>query len=190
MRKIRYAYIFDFDGVLVRTMEAHFQCYKQALREAGVPIVRKQFFHQAGMTGLEQIRYFVERAGVKANIEEIYRRKREIWEKSPRTVTDIDCNVEFLRILRAAHVPVAIASGSSRRTILPIMKQHGIEADTVVGADDVRRGKPHPDLFLCAARRLGIPPKHCIVVEDSDVGIEAARAANMKAIRFYDNEGD
>lgn len=190
MRKNRYAYIFDFDGVLVRTMEAHFQCYKQALVEFGVPIDREQFFHQAGMTGQEQIRYFVERAGVQVKIEEVYRRKRVIWKKNSRAVTAIDCNVAFLRMLRAANVPVAIASGSSRRTILPIMKQHGIEADAVVGADDVRHGKPHPDLFLCAARRLGISPQNCIVVEDSDVGIDAAKSAKMKAIRFYDNEGD
>jgi len=188
MKKKRYAYIFDFDGVLVRTMEAHFQCYKQALKEFGVPINHKQFFHQAGMTGQEQIRYFVERAGVKADIGEIYRRKRAIWDKNRHAITTIDCNVAFLRMLRAADVPVAIASGSSRRTILPIMKQLGIETDVVVGADDVRRGKPHPDLFLCAAKRLGVSPKYCIVVEDSDVGIDAARAATMKAIRFYDNE--
>src|ERR1035437_3834433 len=141
MRKKRYAYIFDFDGVLVRTMEAHFQCYKQALAEFGVPIDRKQFFHQAGMTGQEQIRYFVERAGVPVKIEEVYQRKRAIWEKSSRAVTAIDCNVAFLRM-------------------------------------------------LCAARRLGISPQNCIVVEDSDVGIDAAKSAKMKAIRFYDNEGD
>jgi HAD superfamily hydrolase (TIGR01509 family) len=51
----------------------------------------------------------------------------------------------------------------------------------------VKRGKPHPDLFLCAAEKLGVPPSHCIVIEDSDAGIDAARAAGMKAMRFYDN---
>lgn len=190
MRKKCYAYIFDFDGVLVRTMEAHFQCYKQALAEVGVPIDRSQFYHQAGMTGQEQIRHFVERAGVQVEIEEVYRRKRALWDTGRHVIKTIACNLAFLRMLRAAHVPVAIASGSSRRTILPIMQEHGIEVDAVVGADDVRRGKPHPDLFLCAARRLGIPPRNCIVVEDSDVGIDAAKAAKMKAMRFYDNEGD
>jgi HAD superfamily hydrolase (TIGR01509 family) len=86
-------------------------------------------------------------------------------------------------------VPVAIASGSSRQSILPVLKQYEIEVDAVVGAEDVARGKPYPDLFLCAAQRLGQPPANCIVVEDSDVGIEAARAAKMKAMRFYDNDG-
>jgi beta-phosphoglucomutase-like phosphatase (HAD superfamily) len=185
-----FAYIFDFDGVLVRTMDAHFRCYKQALEEVGVPIDRGQFYRQAGMTGHEQIQYFADRAGVKVDAEAIYRRKRAIWDAGDHVITAIGCNVELLRALRAAGVPVAIASGSSRRSVLPVMKQHGLEADAVVGAEDVRRGKPHPDLFLCAAERLGRLPADCIVVEDSDVGVEAARAANMKVMRFYDNEGD
>ena len=70
------------------------------------------------------------------------------------------------------------------------MREHGLEVDAVVGAEDVARGKPHPDLFLCAAERLGRPPADCIVVEDSDVGIEAAQAAKMRVMRFYDHEGD
>lgn len=185
-----FAYIFDFDGVLVRTMEAHFQCYKQALEEVGVPIDREQFFHQAGMTGREQIAYFASRAGASVDIEAVYRRKRAVWEAGDLAATAIDCNVAFLRMLRAAGVPVAIASGSSRQSILPVIRQLDIEADAVVGAEDAARGKPHPDLFLCAAQRLGRPPANCIVVEDSDVGIEAARAAKMKVMRFYDNEGD
>ena len=66
------------------------------------------------------------------------------------------------------------------------MERYGIEVDAVVTADDVKRGKPHPDLFLCAAEKLGVPAETCIVVEDSDVGIEAAIAAGMGVMRFYD----
>jgi HAD superfamily hydrolase (TIGR01509 family) len=187
---MKFAFIFDFDGVLVRTMEAHFRCYQRALDEVGVEIDRGQFYRQAGMTGHEQIRYFADRAGIQVDVEAVYQRKRTIWEAGDYAVTAIDCNVTLLRALRAAGVPVAIASGSSRQSVLPVMKQHGLEVDAVVGAEDVARGKPHPDLFLCAAERLGHPPADCIVVEDSDVGIEAARAAKMKVMRFYDNQGD
>ena len=91
-------------------------------------------------------------------------------------------------LLKKAGVPVAIATGSSRPTIDPIMRMHGILPDAVVTSEDVERGKPFPDLFLSAADLLGVPPARCIVVEDSDVGIEAAAAAGMKAMRFYDNE--
>ena len=144
---MKFAYIFDFDGVLVRTMEAHFRCYQRALEEVGVPIDRGQFYRQAGMTGQEQIRYFAQRAQVSVDVEAVYRRKRAIWEAGDQVVTVIDCNVALLRA-------------------------------------------PSPALFLCAAERLGTPPADCIVVEDSDVGVEAARAAKMRVMRFYDQPGD
>ena len=179
------AYIFDFDGVLVNTMGAHFECYKQALAEAGVPIDRAQFYRQAGMTGIEQIRYFIDKAGLATDAKQVYARKRVIWQSHPPKTDGIACNLELLKLLRANRVRVAIATGSSIATIRPIMAEHGIEVDAVATADDVEHGKPFPDLFLCAAQKLGVPPTACIVIEDSDVGIEAALAAGMKALRFY-----
>ena len=180
-------YIFDFDGVLVNTMEAHFACNQQALAEEGVPIDKTQFFSQAGMTGREQIRYFAAKAGKSVDIEKVYRRKGELYESFVGEATIIECNLLLLQMLRANGCPVVVASGSSHKSIDPVMKRFGIVADAVVTSADVSRGKPHPDLFLKAAERLGLSPSHCIVIEDSDVGIEAAVNAGMKAMRFYDN---
>ena len=186
---MEYGYIFDFDGVLVRTMEAHFQCYKQALAEVGVPIDKKQFFFLAGMTGREHIKYFADKAGVKVDVDAVYQKKRQIWDAggAPSAITAIECNLKWLRMLRANGVRVAIASGSSRPSILPAMNLHHIEVDAIVSAEDVSVGKPDPELFLRAAEWLGIKPENCIVVEDSDVGIASAKAAGMKSLRFYDN---
>ena len=184
---MEYAYIFDVDGVLIDTMEVHFQCYKQALHEVNVPIDKAQFFRQAGMTGREQIRYFAGKAGLLIDVEQVYQRKRQLFEVYPGNFTVIECNVGLLRVLRASGIPIALASGSSKRSWLGIVKKFGIPADAMVGAEDVQKGKPNPDLFLCAAERLGVPPSECIVIEDSDAGIEAAKAAGMKALRFYNN---
>jgi len=184
---MNYAYIFDVDGVLLRTMEAHFECYKQALLEAKVTIDKAQFFRQAGMTGREQIMYFAQKAGVAVEVEKVYARKRELFENYIENVDTIKCNVELLRVLKAAKFPVAMASGSARRSWVPLLAKFGIQADALIGAEDVKRGKPHPDLYLLAAEKLGVPPSDCIVVEDSEVGIDAAKAAGMKAMRFYDN---
>jgi HAD superfamily hydrolase (TIGR01509 family) len=63
----------------------------------------------------------------------------------------------------------------------------GVEADALIGAEDIKRGKPNPDLYLCAAARMGVPPRFCIVVEDSEAGIEAAKAAGMNAMRFHEH---
>jgi HAD superfamily hydrolase (TIGR01509 family) len=178
-------YIFDFDGVLVDTMPLHYASYSQALYEAGVALDKKQFYYQAGMTGREQIRYFCEKAGVEADIEEIYRRKSELAQSNIHLATPILSNINLLKILKAAGHPVAIASGSSKPSIIPISEKFGIEVDTIVSSEDVSHGKPHPELFLTAAKRLGVPPGDCVVFEDSEVGIEAAKAGGMKAMRFY-----
>jgi len=180
------AWIFDFDGVLVNTMEAHFASYGRALAEAGVPIDRARFFSQAGMTGREQIAWFARAAGKAIDVEAVYLRKGEIARESTVVPQPIPANIELLRLLRAGGHRAAIASGSSRPSIEPVMRTLGIQADALVTAEDVTRGKPHPDLFLAAAARLGAEPADCIVVEDSDVGIECARAAGMMAFRFFD----
>ncbi len=182
-----FAYIFDVDGVLLSTMDAHFECYSQALREVNVPIDKAQFFRQAGMTGREQIMCFAQKAGVAVDVEKVYARKGELFQRHIGSARAIECNLELIRLLRAAGFPVGIASGSARRSWLPMLTKFGVEVDATVGADDVKRGKPYPDMYLQVAEKLGVPPARCIVIEDSDVGIEAAQAAGMKALRFYDN---
>jgi HAD superfamily hydrolase (TIGR01509 family) len=179
-------WIFDFDGVLVSTMEGHFACYSAALAEAGIPIDRAQFFSQAGMTGREQIAYFAAKAGVTVDPDAVYKRKGEIFREKKPEAPQIEPMVNLLRTLRAAGQPIAIATGSSRQSVSPVIERHGLSPTALVAAEDVKRGKPHPDLFLRAAELLGVPPEDCIVIEDSDVGIEAAKAAGMRALRFYD----
>ena len=185
---MKYSYIFDFDGVLAKTMEQHFICNEQALAEVGVPLIREKFFSQAGMTAIEQIRYFCELAGVEADYHAIYARKRELFKDYILKAEPIPCNVELLEVLRKQGCKVAIATGSSVPSVQPVMEKFNIKIDALVTAEDVQRGKPNPDLFLKAAEKLGVEPGSCIVIEDSDVGIEAARAANMFAMRFYGTE--
>ncbi len=186
MRATRFAWIFDFDGVLVNTMEAHFACYTRACAEVGVPIEKRQFFSQAGMTGREQIAYFAARAGKAIDVEAVYRRKGELFLGHLAEVLPIPAGVELLARVRAAGSPTAIASGSSRPSMLPVIARLGLACDAVVTSEDVSRGKPNPDLFLKAAEALGVPAGRCIVVEDSDAGIEAASRAGMASLRFRD----
>lgn len=185
---MRFGYIFDFDGVLVNTMELHYEAYSQACAEFGIDVDKKRFFNQAGMTGREQIGYFANEAGVSVDVESVYARKNELARDWTDRATDIPCNIQLLNTLRDEGVKVAVATGSTRKSILPIMDKFSITVDAVVTSEDVKRGKPHPDLFLCAAEKLELPPERCIVVEDSDVGIEAARNARMHAFRFFDRD--
>ena len=99
----RSAYIFDFDGVLVNTMEAHFACYTRALRRGRRAHRQRQFFSQAGMTGREQIACFAARAGKTIDVEAVYRRKGELFLGHLEEVLPIPAGVELL------------ASGAGRR---------------------------------------------------------------------------
>jgi len=184
---MKYAFIFDFDGVLFNTMPAHFSAYQQALAEVNVPIDEQQFYSQAGMTGQDQLRYFAKKAGVVIDIQRVYERTREIQRTHPQPTESIACNLDLLKLLSSAGVPVAIATGSSRARVWPILQEHAVEVDAILTAEDARRGKPFPDLFLRAAQALGVAPANCIVIEDSDAGIQAAIAAGMKAYRFFGN---
>jgi len=179
------AYIFDFDGVLVDTMPAHGACYQEALAEVGVPMDMPEYYSMAGMTGREQIRHFAAKVGKTVDADTVYYRKRDLYMKHVHRATPIPENITLLRVLRAAGHRAAIASGGSRASILPVMERYEIHADALVTGDEVQRGKPEPDIFLIAARRLEAAPADCTVIEDSDVGVEAALCAGMKAFRFH-----
>jgi beta-phosphoglucomutase-like phosphatase (HAD superfamily) len=167
-----YAYIFDFDGVLANSMPAHFSAYRQALAEVHIPVDEVLFYTQAGRTGPETIRFFAEQAGVEVDIDGVYARTRDLLHTHVLPITAIPCNVALLKLLHGAGAPVAIATGSSRARVLSLLHDNAIEVEALVTAEDARRGKPFPDLFL--------------VIEDSEVGIQAASAAGMQALRFYD----
>jgi len=182
---MKYGFIFDFDGVLADTMDFHYKCYKAALEEYGVPLDKERFYNQAGMTAIEQIQYFCGKAGLDLDAHEIYRRKREIAKQfEGEGGIPIDINIQLFTILKNAGMGVAIASGSSRPSILPIVKRFNIPADVIVTAEDVEKGKPDPELFHLAAKRLGIESCNCIVIEDSQTGIEAAVNAGMSSFKF------
>jgi HAD superfamily hydrolase (TIGR01509 family) len=98
-------------------------------------------------------------------------------------VRPIEKVVEVARV-NLGKVPMAVASGGQRRTVERTLAQIGVLDwfSVVVTAEDTRRHKPEPDVFLEAARRLGVNPADCTVYEDTDLGLEAARRAGMKQV--------
>ena len=183
---MEYGFIFDYDGILINSMELHYKANVMALGEIGVPMDKKQYFSQAGMTGVEQVKTFCEAAGVTADYEAVYRRKKDIFNTMLHEVTRIDRNLEFYNTLITNGVKVAVATGCSRETLETTAKFLNIFVPVSVCGGEVTKGKPNPDLFLEAARLLGLEPSKCTVVEDSDAGAEAAAGAGMACLRFYD----
>ena len=187
---MEYGFIFDYDGVLVNSMEAHYKANVIALGEINVPIDKKKFFSQAGMTGVEQVKSFCDDTGVTADYEAVYQRKKKIFQTMMfGEVVRIERNLEFYHALIASGVKVAIATGCSRETLETTASKLQIMIPISVCGDEVIRGKPYPDLFLEAARLMELEPSNCTVIEDSDVGVEAAKAAGMACMRFYRSIG-
>jgi len=179
------AFLFDMDGTMVDSMPWHARSWEVFAREIGAPAPGADFFHRTtGMTGVEVMRACVgDRPApeLKAMVE----RKEAIYRGlfAPR-FREVRGFRDFARLARAAGAKVGLATAGDADNIAFVLDHLGCHGffDAVVGAHDVERGKPHPDLFLLAARRLGVDPAECLVFEDAPHGIEAARRAGMKAV--------
>jgi HAD superfamily hydrolase (TIGR01509 family) len=182
---MEYAYIFDFDGVLVDSNEAQFTCCKKTLEEIDVPIDKEEFYRLSGKTGKEMLLHFCKKVKKDVDIVKLHKRKYEFYKEFQNLIRPIDCNIQLFKNLKKQKIPVAIASGSSRPSIMPVAKKYKLIPDAFVSSEDIKRGKPYPDLFLKAAELLGVEPKYCIVIEDSETGIAAASAAGMMSFQFF-----
>ncbi|MBD0349504.1 MAG: HAD family phosphatase, partial [Thermoleophilia bacterium] len=107
-----------------------------------------------------------------------------LFELLESELTPFDDAIATARQLDARGIPVAIASSSPRERLDRTLRAAGLEElfHVTVAGDEVERGKPAPDLFLAAARRLGVPPEDCVAVEDSPPGVESALAAGMTVV--------
>lgn len=174
--------IFDCDGTLVDTAPAHFHAVNEALRALELEMSADWYFARTGLTPAALFAEFEQERGVKIDAEDISRRYAPIFVNSLDRVREIAVVAD---VARANHgeVPMAVGSNGHLKNVQATLNATGLLGlfDFVVSADEVKRGKPAPDVFLEAARRMGVAPADCIVFEDTDEGLEAARAAGMRS---------
>lgn len=179
------AVIFDCDGTLVDSMPAHFEAWCEALSIHGAGGVFKEdvFFAMGGRPTLDIVVELNDEYNLKLNPEAVAFAKREAFLRRLGSITLIDEVAEFAQSLRGK-VPLAIASGGSRMVVEKTLHIVGISDwfDEVVTADDVTDGKPAPDIFLKAAKLLGVSPAKCLALDDAPAGILAAQRAGMQVI--------
>jgi beta-phosphoglucomutase family hydrolase len=180
------AFIFDMDGTIVDNMSFHTASWITFFQRRGKDIDADEFFRTtAGRQGGEIIRSHMgdhllddEVHALNLEKEQVY---RELYEPHRKTVSGFDGLIAQAKLHQVA-LAVATAAPNANITFtldgLDLRKHF----DAVVGAADVARGKPHPDVFLLAAERCGVLPEHCIVFEDAPLGVEAAHRAGMKAV--------
>lgn len=179
------AVIFDCDGTLVDSMPAHFDAWCEALALYGAQGILKEdvFFAMGGRPTPNIVMELNDEYDLKLDPNAVAMAKREAFLKRLHMITLIEEVAEFASKLRGK-VPMAIATGGSRMVIEKTLKIVGISDwfDEVVTADDVAEGKPAPDIFLYAAKLLGVVPSKCLALEDAPAGVLAAQRAGMKVI--------
>ena len=198
------AVIFDFDGVITDSEILHFRAFNKVLAPHGLELTKKEYYTR--YLGLSDVDCFGAligegRLGIEAaQIKALLRQKTRVFEELARTDGKIIEGVrQFLDLLTAGSVPIAICSGALRAEIELILADAELRGlfDVIVSAEEVTCGKPDPEGFLLALQRLNelivtpITPGRCVVIEDSHWGLQAAQAAGMHTIAVtntYDAE--
>jgi HAD superfamily hydrolase (TIGR01509 family) len=181
--------VFDLDGVLIDSHDQHEQGWFRLAEEIGQPLTSEQFKRSFGMRNEMCIPdvFGWARPDETEKIRDLGERKEELYRLllSEGGLVPLPGVVDLLDGLVAAAIPFSLGSSTSRKNIEVCFAATGLDSyfgDRFVGAEDVTRGKPAPDVFLEAARRIDRDPGECIVIEDAHVGIEAALAAGMAAV--------
>jgi beta-phosphoglucomutase family hydrolase len=184
-----HAIIFDCDGTLADTMPSHYEAWIEVLARYELVMSEDRFYELGGWPTRKVAELLAREAGRTVDIDQLAEEKESLFEKYVHLVQPIGPVLSVVETHRGK-LPMAVATGAVLPVCRRILHQIGLHEsfDTIVSADDVERHKPAPDVFLEAARRLGVAPERCRVYEDTDPGIEAARRAGMEPVdvrEFY-----
>ena len=190
--------IFDMDGVLVDSAEAHRRAWQQLGDEVGTPFSAALFQQTFGQRNASIIPIWLDTSDAGtitvARLDELADRKETLYRQLVRQggVRVYPGLSSLLAKLRALGARIAVASSGPHANVSLLVDTIGVRdaIDAVVASEDVREGKPHPEVFLTAAQRLGIEPIDCAVVEDSVHGIEAAKRGGMLAVAVLTSTAD
>ena len=178
------AYLFDCDGTIADSMPLHYRAWKQALGEWNCEFEEKLFYDWGGMPVAEISSTLNERHGLRMPVETVARRKEALYFE---LLPQLQAVPEVLQHIEAEHkkIPFAVVSGSTRESVTASLVALNLleHFDTMVCAGDYAKSKPDPEAFLLAAARLGVTPEFCLVFEDTEMGIQAAKAAGMASIK-------
>lgn len=188
------ACLFDLDGVIVDTVEFHFEAWKSIADELGIPFTEEQNEQLKGVSRVESMRRILVMGGMEVSEDELMalterKNHRYVQLISQMTSENILPGVAaFIQQLKEKDIDVAI--GSSSKNTPTILKAVGLEGTfpVVVDGNSIKESKPHPEVFLKGAEGLRHEPSHCLVIEDAVSGVEAAHAAGMKCIGVGDEQ--
>jgi len=188
--------IFDLDGVLVDTASYHYRAWKRLAEELGFPFSEQDNEQLKGVSRMRSLELLLETGGMAERVsrtekDALAARKNAWYVEMLEGMTPgeiLPGALECLRGFRAVGIRTSL--GSASRNAGRILERLGLTAmlDAVVDGNDVEQVKPAPDVFLLAAKRIGIAPSACVVFEDAQAGLEAACAGGMRAVAVGTSE--
>jgi HAD superfamily hydrolase (TIGR01509 family) len=183
------AVIFDLDGVLADSEPWWNQIDAKLLAEYGVSYRGEYHRNVLGVSYRLAVEFYKNAFHISASVEELMQRRGEIATDFFANRVDLFPFAKTtLAQLREMKLPLAVATSSVSVSARPLLDRTGIRSlfSVVITGDEVQQGKPHPDIYLRAAKKLGISPEACLVIEDSLAGIAAGKAANMRVAAIPD----
>ena len=181
------AVIFDLDGVIVESENAHIEAEKQTFMKYGLAISAKELHSYTGTTAKAMFTKLIAKYKLNTTFEEINLQKEKILFNLLKQDAEPTKGVlGLLQELKRRGIRLAIGSSSTRNLVDYILKKLDITRlfDCIIAAEDVEYSKPNPEIFLKAAIKLEISPSQCLVIEDAQLGVEAAKSAGMKCIGY------
>jgi beta-phosphoglucomutase family hydrolase len=181
-----WAAIFDWDGVIVDSSAFHEESWNVLAAREGLPLPAGHFKKGFGMKNEVIIPEVLGWSKDPGEIERLAREKERTYRELVKEngIDPVPGVVGLLAELHKAGVPCAIGSSTHRKNIDCVLDRIRIGEyfSVIVSGDEVSKGKPDPEIFVTAAKRLGVDPQNCVVLEDAHVGIEAAHAGGMKVV--------
>lgn len=180
------AVIFDCDGVLVDSEPSHEAATRDELVSRGIDLSESFFAQHVGMRVADQMRVLADQFGLDAN-ELYWAREERFWQTVSTTFVEVPGSVDAVRALHETGLPIAVATSGTRRWIDHVIDRLGLDTyvAAAVSGDQVVNPKPHPEPYLAAAARLGIPAVRCGVVEDTHRGYRSALAAGCSVVVLH-----
>ena len=189
------AVIFDFDGVITDSEILHFRAFNTVLKQFGVELTSQEYYKSyLGFSDVDCFKFLIHQGGLgidESEIPALVKRKTVIFEDLAKNEGRLIEGVrDFLAVLAANEIPMGICSGALLPEIEMTLEDAGLRGhfQAIVSAEHVRNGKPHPEGMLLTLKRLNenrserIEAKQCVVIEDSNWGLQAAKAAGMHTV--------
>jgi HAD superfamily hydrolase (TIGR01509 family) len=177
------AYLFDCDGTIADSMPLHYKAWKKALAEYGGTYDEDLFYAWGGKPVRKIIADLNEMQGLNMPVDALAARKESFYHAQLPDLKGIPEVIEHIETMHG-RIPFAVVSGSRRASVVGSLTALNLldKFDVLVCAEDYTHGKPSPEGFLLAASKIGVAPQHCLVFEDTELGIQAATAAGMQSV--------